>query len=191
MKAQKVLLIIQTINMYLMHIPLYIFIICFMTDIGDSGFLNGCLASSLALAVILIHICIANAILSIVSIFKGKESPTKLVMILKLVLIPWYVLNFVMCALVVAGMLNPMLMFGIIPFIAIASTLTYIYMLPTSLPDIGYFIQLKVKKKVAHTPWMIWSMIFMFIFCLDILGSIIFHFSVKKNLNELEEQTQL
>ena len=185
MKANRILLIIQTIGMYAMHTPLYILFILLQCHVDDailSKLSNPCLIIFLVLSVLLLPVCVLLAVFSIISIFKGeeKESPSKITMIIKLALIPWYILNFVLCAVLLSGFLNPFLMLAIPLAMAIMSVVTYIYMIATSLPDIAYFINRLIKRKIRISGGIIVSIVFLFIFCLDIVGGVIYHLEMKK-----------
>ena len=131
MKIAKPLLISQAIGMYLMHLPLYVYMFFFGTPLGESipvEVNRGLLVAFLVLSILVFPICILNTVFPIISIFKGEYNPSKTTMIVKLVLIPWYILNYVMCGFIVAGCLNPFLMLAIPIIIIIASLVTYIYM---------------------------------------------------------------
>ena len=178
MKVSKVLLIAQAVGMYLMHLPLYVYIFFFGTPIGESipvEVNQGLLIAFLVLSALVFPICILNTVFPIISIFKGDYNPSKTTMIVKLALIPWYIMNYVMCGFIVAGCLNPFLMLAIPIIICIASVVTYIYMVTTSLYDVAYFIRGLIKKRIKVSAIYIVSLIFLFIFCLDIAGGILFY----------------
>ena len=48
-------------------------------------------------------------------------------------------------------------------------------MLSTSLPDIAFFFHRVIAEKRRPTPMAIVSVVFLFVFALDIVGSILFH----------------
>ena len=100
-------------------------------------------------------------------------------MIVKLALIPWYVLNFYLCIMLIAGFLNPWLMLATPIVAAILICSTYIYMLATSLPDIAYLIRTLIKKKIRIKTSLVFAVIFLFIFCLDIIGGLMFYIITK------------
>ena len=138
MKANRIMLIVQAIGMYLMHIPLYIFFIVEFFPGLHEDFVIGLIKAALILMAVVIPICIANVILSVISIFKGDADISKTVMKVKLALIPWYALNFAMCFIIVALMLNPFTMVGIPAVVALLMGGTYICMVITSLPDVVF-----------------------------------------------------
>ena len=182
MKITKIFLILQAVGMYVMHLPLYIMLIIFTLPNGEAILENAAkpiFISFLVLLILVSPLCLLTAITSIVSIFKGNESPAKTTMIIKLALIPWYVLNFYLCIMLIAGFLNPWLMLATPIVAAILICSTYIYMLATSLPDIAYLIRLLIKKKIRIKTSLVFAVIFLFIFCLDIIGGLMFYIITK------------
>lgn len=166
-----------------MHLPLYIlFVLLSIADGAQAESLTqGFLLASLILTAIVFLICIANIILSILSIFKGETDLSKTVMKVKLALIPWYVVNFLMGVLIVAIFFNPFLMIGIPVAVGILAGTAYFCMLSTSLPDVAYYIRrVFIKREEERTARRVFTVIFLFIFCLDVLGAILFRFQNKK-----------
>lgn len=183
MKSNKTLLIIQTALMYAMHLPFYIMLIVFYLPIEESiqsSIISKCFPIGLILTLVVFPICIVNAIMSLVSMFKGSENPSKVTMIIKLALIPWYIMNFHLCTMLVLGFLNPWLFIAapLVVFILVSST--YCYMLATSLPDIAFFFHKLIKRETKIRAPFVVSIVFMFCFCLDIIGGIIFYINAKK-----------
>ena len=69
MKA-KITLIIQTIGMYLMHLPLYAALVVIniaMDDRLQGDMIHGLLIASFVMMILMIPICVANAVVSAVS----------------------------------------------------------------------------------------------------------------------------
>lgn len=183
MKANKILLILLAVSMYLSHIPLYIAALAiFFQDLfqfeGDLG--TPLFFISLGLMGVTLVIATLITVFSIISIFKGKETPSKVTMIVKLALIPWFVLNFALCVCILGGMMNPFLLWGIPAMMVIMVFTTYINMLASSLPDIAWFVRLLIKKKIKISPMLIVSIVFLFIFCLDIAGGIMYYLGTKE-----------
>lgn len=176
-KAYNSLLIAQTVGMYLMVVPVLLFVL----PINSSEvFARSMLITYLVLVAIVFHICLANLIVAVIGAIKGIKNPSKVTMIHKLVLIPWFIANFVLVALLAAGMLNPFLFFAIPVMIGIAASTTYVYMIGTSLFDVAFFVRSLIKRQINKKAPLIVATIFLFIFCLDIIGSIIFYTSSKE-----------
>ncbi len=111
--------------------------------------------------------------MALVSLIKGTYNPTKVTMIIKLILIPWYVMNFCLCVLIVVGFLNPWLMLFAPVVDCFLICITYILMLSTSIFDIAYFFNRIKKKEIFADALYIFTIIFLFSFCLDVIESII------------------
>ncbi|MGN0805802.1 MAG: hypothetical protein ACI4MC_02080, partial [Candidatus Coproplasma sp.] len=123
-------------------------------------------------------VAVAFAILNLTT---DGESPAWVTFIIKLVLIPWYALNFLVCFLLVAGFLNPFLMLAIPLLIGIEVSITYLYMLCSSLQIVSYTIRQIITKRIPLTPMLLVGIIFSFIFVLDIVGSYLLHAELKKH----------
>ena len=182
MKANRVLLYVQLIAMYLMHLPLYIVMV--LVNLPSSGGSDDpigiLILVSLILSILVFLVSIVNAVFAGVSIFKGEESPTKTSMIVKLLLIPWYVMNFFFGFVLVAGFLNPWLFLAIPVLLAILIGSTYLFMLSTGLPDIAYIIRRGWTEKIKPSGLTGAGLVLLFLFCLDIVGAILIHIGTKK-----------
>lgn len=173
MKTNKVLLIVQTVMMYISQIPLYALLI--MANMSGLDEIKDIMAYAYLISTLLIiPLCFVNAIFAIVALFKGNSNPSKLTMIIKFVLVPWYVLNFVICGAVILGLLNPWFFLAapIVAFVLIS--VTYIFMLSTSLPDMAFYFHKLFKREAKIKPVFIVAIIFMFCFCLDTIGGLLF-----------------
>ncbi len=175
MKTNKILLISQTALMYVSMLLAYILIILMMpADANNSEIvLRTLLISSISIIGICLLLAFPIFVLSIITIFKKEiVDSTKLVMILKLALIPWYIANFAMWGLLVAGMFNPFLMVGIPIVITISAIGTYVLMFTSSLVNICTIIGEFKNKTLKPSGLLIAGMVLQFFFCLDALGAI-------------------
>lgn len=187
MKANKTLLIVTTAFMYVCHLPLYtMFVLAFANIPANSDLQNTIMknlfGTFLGLNALIFPLVIVIGVFSIISVFKGNESPTKTTMVCKLVLIPWFIINFAMCVVLLAGLLNPFFMFAIPVLIPVMICTTYVYMLATSLPDIAWAIHSLIKSEPINKGLLITSMVLQFFFCLDIAGAIM-HYVTERNMN--------
>jgi len=175
MKA-KTTLTIQTIGMYVMQLPLLVFLITSLMPM-DPEFQETMglvlLKAFLVLAAVMVLICILHAVVSVKSAIKGEEDPTKATMIAKLSLIPWYIVNLVLCIVFTSILLNPFMMVGIPIAIALFVWVTYMLMLSTSLPDIAFFVRKKIRKDASVDKATVVSVVLLFVFCLDVIGAIL------------------
>ena len=110
----------------------------------------------------------------------AKESMAKHSMIVKLVSLPFYYINFVAFYYLIVDIYNSdklfsllMVLFGII---VISST-----MFRSSFPNFVYFVRCYIRKKLKVTPWSIISLLMSFILGLDVIAGIILY---KHELNQ-------
>ena len=176
------MLIIQTILMYVAHLPLYIGLILLRLPHNESLdqaiiilFLIGFI-----LTIVILPISLVSLIMALTGVLNMNDNLCKTTMIVKIILIPWYVMNFLFCALLVAGFLNPWLML-FAPIVAVILIFnTYILMLSTSVFDIVYSIKNVVKHNIKINAYLVFTTIFLFSFCLDVVGSIMLYNKAKK-----------
>ena len=161
-----------------MHLPLYALLLILHIPMNEEwqGKLSYALPiATLVLMILMIPICLVNIIVMLKSVFKDNVDPTKITMEMKLCLIPWYVLNFIIGFAFVSAFLNPFLMIAIPIIIALLVASTYVFMLTTSVGDIAYFAHTTLRRKGDISPAMTVAVIFLFIFCLDVIGAIILY----------------
>ena len=176
---EKVSLIIQVIFMFLTQ--LFFLLMCL---IQKEEVLDILLILLLTSTVLTVLIALINVIFGVVIIFRGRSAPFKFTIVIKSILIPWYIINFVIWALLIIGSLNPFLMMAIPLFLFISVCFTYICMISTSTLNISYiFNQVFFKRNIKINGGIIISTVFQFIFCLDIVGSIMLPILVKKQLS--------
>ena len=188
MKISKIFAITQLSLMYISLICL--FIAALVLDVNEvpqelmralaiTGFVSAILAGLFASAI---------CVISFVSMFKrGTKDYTKFVMIYKLVSIPWFIGNFVFCALLIAGMLNPFLLIAIPLVIAILMLSTYVCMLSSSMIDVGYVISAMKSRIIKPNAFLIIGLVLEFFFCTDAIGSIFIFIANKKQLKTIEQ----
>ena len=185
MKA-KITLTIQTIGMYLMHLPLYATLIIIhiaMDDRLQGDLIHGLLIASFVMMLIMIPLSIVNAALTAASALKGND-PTKPTMVAKLSLIPWYALNLVIGFVFVSIFFNPFMMIAIPLVIALLVASTYLLMLSTSVGNIAYAVH-SIRKGGVKASVLV-GVVFSFIFGLDVIGAIILY----KEFKKLSDQAQ-
>ena len=175
---------IQAIGMYVMHLPLYVMIVINylpMDVVLQEKLTKGLLIATLVLLALMIPVGILNLVVSIVSVFKGGVDPTKTTMIVKLCLIPWYALNFLIGFVFTSIFLNPFMMIAIPVIVSIFVVTTYLLMICTSFADAGYVLHKKAKKEWRLSFAVVIGVFFLFIFCLDVIGAIILYRQSKKH----------
>ena len=176
MKA-KITMIIQTIGMYLTHLPLYVMLITLSIPKDPAFqdiFYRVLFYATLVMMALMIPVCILNAVVSIKSALKG-EDPTRVTMIAKLSLIPWYILNVVICVVIASIFFNPFMMIAIPFVVGFFVMVTYVLMICTSLGDMAYYLYNNKRKVWRDSVGMILAFICLFIFCLDVIGAIVLY----------------
>jgi len=164
-----------------MHLPLYAYMFIGMLAGGEDTEMisKALLIATLVLAALMVPVCLFNMIVSLKSTIKDGIDPAKPTMVAKLCLIPWYVLNFLIGAVFVGIMFNPFMIIGIPLVLAVFIPTTYFFMFSTSFGDIAYFVY-TAKKNGGLTPAIKIGVVFLFIFCLDVIGAIILNAESKK-----------
>lgn len=124
-----------------------------------------------------------NIINSIIYLIKGKENIElnliKISLISKIILIPFYIINFLFWLCVTMGFLMvPGFQIFIVVTLFIA-LLTYMVLLSTSCYSIVSIIKLYRKRKINLKSCII-NIIFQFMFVFDIIGLAIFYFKNRK-----------
>lgn len=154
--------------------------------IGTIMFSVGFIVSLIALI-----ICIILIVLSAKNIRRDQfEDMSLLVMVVKISLIPWFIANFVICACMTAGMLNPFLFIFIPLFITYSICITYLFIVATTFVNLGYIFAKVKKKALRMNKNIIVSIVFQFIECLDFIGAIILYKELNKTKAEEIENVQ-
>ncbi len=192
MKANKILMIIQTIGMYISQISILAIFIVIDTHIntekvnaiadylGDTYFI--CL-------VIILLISMINIVVALFSLKRPATDISSFVLSIKLIQIPWYITNFILTVLVLVGMMNPFLIFASPIFLILSVFITYLFMLSTSLPlVISTAKSMKMKPSISTVPYIL-ALISLFFFVLDVVGSICIY--VSKIENEKQKKRDL
>ena len=185
MKINKIFMIVQLSLMYLSLLCCYLIAIPLGANIELPQWASyASLITAISGVVIASLFSIAIMIISFISIFKKEAvDQTKFVMIYKIIAIPYFIGNFIFCALVIAGMLNPFL-FLAAPIVAgIFMFFTYVNMLGSSVVDVAYVINSFKNKTLKPHPLVIIGIILEFIFCVDFLGAIFIFLEKRKQIN--------
>lgn len=179
MKFNKIMLIIMVSFMYLTQIPFLIANFLILTTTDD--IVGYFVLAGIILLIITLHIAVFNLIFGIILFFKKRYNPTKLIMILKLVLIPWFGINFYIGLIVFAGTLNPWLFLLAPVVVFLMVVMTYVFMFSLSIYDIAFLINRMVKREIPNNGLNITTIIMLHMFMLDVVFSIV-AYSVNKNI---------
>ena len=175
--ASKIFILLGALSMYALQIGV-LFPLRFVLR-GESGTE---ISGGFVLACILFA-CLFGIIGFILAIVAGvrKEAPaTVFSMVLKFMMIPFFILNFLFWVFLFLGTLNPFLIVAT-PFVAlIGGFLTYLVVLMTSLPDVVFtLIELRLYTGASKKLFVL-GVVFSFFFVLDVVGAVILHIAFKK-----------
>ena len=106
---------------------------------------------------------------------------SRLVMYVKIALIPWYIASYFLWMAQILGTLNPFLLPVFPLIVTISVVVTYVSMLSTTLINVGYVFAKKKKKELKMNKNIIVSIVFHFIECLDFVGAIILFKELSKD----------
>ncbi|MCR5802877.1 MAG: hypothetical protein K6G47_01320 [Clostridia bacterium] len=166
MLACKIFLILGVIDLYAMQIPMaVVFYSIYAQKPKNFNF------KLIGIEVGIFAVCaLVSFILGIIAGVKNTKPMTNITFILKLVMIPFFIINLVMWLCLVAGLMNPFTFLGIPFAIAIGACLTYFYMIATGLPDVMFAIIYHIKNKKKPKAIMVAGILLCFIFVLDVVG---------------------
>lgn len=180
----KIMLILTLVTLYVMQGFVYFKIRGVLNSMTEFSVLD--LIVPLALLGVSTLLGITALVLGITGAVKNEGPVSYITVVVKALMIPFFVINFLLWILGIGGMLNPFLMLGIPVVAFIGICLTYGYMLVTSLPDIVYTMIFCIRNKRKPSRLMVIGVIFEFIFMLDLVGSIMLH-KAYKDILEYEE----
>lgn len=123
-----------------------------------------------------------NVAFGVSQMSKPKEGVCKTVMIVKLVLMPFFVLNFVICFLITVACLNPCLFMALVILIPVMCVLTFLEMLVTSSYNLGYLAH-KIKYEGSTFGELALFIVSQFIYFFDIVGAILLYIRFKESEN--------
>ena len=166
--------------MYLMHLPFYLVLI--LAKLPDVSFetIEVLFTIGFVASFLMIPVCITSLIFALTVLGREISSPLKTTLVIKLCLIPWYILNCVISLLMVAGFLNPWLFMAVPLLIAFEVVITYVYMISTTIHSVIYTIKYLHTQKIQPSTQIIVALVLHFIFCLDIIGAIMLNAEMKK-----------
>ena len=170
MFVSKCLLIAAAAVLYAMQISILIPAYGILHQLNWPDFNFKLIGILLGLALV---VGIAALIFGIIGTARKEEDPnTRLTVIIKAAMIPFFCINIYLWSVLVSGMLNPFLFLAIPVIIVIGCCLTYVYMIMTSLPDVIYMISFIIRRRKKPNIYMILGLIFEFFFVLDLVGAI-------------------
>ena len=182
----KKLLISFTVFVYLMQIS---FIVMFSLPEDITNSINSVLLfiPTIILGTVAAVLGLVNLIFGFLQISRPAEDVYKTVMIIKLVLVPFFIINFVICVLFAIG-------FAMLPFMAIAGVafavlfmlMTYAITIVTSVYNICYSLY-RVRTLKRGFFGMVVPFVFQFFFVLDCVGSVLFYIKERNDWRMLRK----
>lgn len=191
MKANKILMLIQTIGMYLSQVTI---LVAFITlDITINTEKVNAIADHLGDAYlicmgVLLLISLINIIVSLFYLQKPAVNINRFAMNIKISQILWYIVNYILSLLVFLGMMNPLIWFAAPIYLVLAVLITYVYMLSTSMPLFLSYIRRMKWRKSASTVMGVLACISLFFFVFDVFGSIYLYLKDKDEEQERQKE---
>lgn len=181
-KSVGIPLIILTVLMYLIQLVLVIGLACVPEENEILGEII--VYISMIIGVIALFVGLMNIIIAVINFARNTASPTKITTIIKLILIPYYIINFIFWGILILITINPFLLWLFPFFVVISVFFTYAYMISTSSHNLSYVFRLLKDKKLEPTAIIVFAIISQFIFVLDIVGSIMLFMLLEKNKSD-------
>lgn len=175
--ASKIFILLGVLSMYALQIGVLLPLRFVLR--GESG-TNISPAFVLACIMFACLFGIIGFILAIVAGVRKEVPATVFSMVLKFIMIPFFILNFLFWAFFFLGTLNPFLI-AATPFVVLIGVfLTYLVVLMTSLPDVAFtLIELRLYRGCPKKLFVL-GVVFSFFFVLDVVGAVILHIAFKK-----------
>ena len=130
---------------------------------------------------------LVNLVFGFLQISRPAEDVYKTIMIIKLVLIPFFIINFVLCVmLAVCFVVIPFMALGGIVLAVLFMLMTYAITMVTSVYNICYSLY-RVRTLKHGFFGMIVPFVFQFFFVLDCVGSILFYIKERNDWRMLRK----
>ena len=125
---------------------------------------------SLVFCILAVLLCFCNVLSAVLGVFKNLPAPYKTTAAVKIALIPFYVLNFFIWAILIIGTLNPFFLGLAIVFLIVSFLSTYVFMLATGVHNIAHLLKRAWKEKdVKEVLWAVAH----FIYFADVVAAIL------------------
>lgn len=172
-KDPRFLIPLQASLMVAAHVPLFLLFVCGLLE-SENSFSPGLMLAVVAGGLFLAAACgCAGLVLSLILIRKRTDPPYRITLIVKLILIPWYVFNFYYAFCFVVGSLNPFLMVFIPVEIVIAVCVTWFLMVLTGVQNVIHALKTLIGRRRKPSPAVIAGIVMHFVFVADGVGAIL------------------
>ena len=144
---------------------------------------NTLCAVCLSFALLAAALIVANIVVAVKYNFFKDICPYAVTFGLKLVLVPFFIVNFVVWLLIYLATLHPVLIFVMAVLMAMSIIGTYIFMLGSGVCNMAYLVRRMVKGfRLQYIVFLIMH----FIYVLDVVAAIILYF-IQKNTESMAE----
>ena len=170
----KVLSLLYCIFLYAAQLPFVLMIILSSAGVEMSDAATGavcfvCIAFAACAAVMIV----VNAVVAVKYNLIRGVCPYAVTFGLKIALVPFFVINFIVWLLIYLATIHPVLVFVMALFMAVSVIVTYIFMLGGSMWNIAYIVRRLIKNfKVRY----IFFLLMHFIFLFDVAAAIILRY---------------
>lgn len=165
---KKKYLILFIISLYLMQIPFIIDFVIINSENYNEILENILFNTSLAFLIISTILGLVNLIMAFTN---KQDNVIKMTMISKLILIPYFIINFIICMLLTIGFSFVFTILSTIILIPLFILFTFMTMIVTSSYNISYLIN-KFKQKEINIITFIMHLILQCVFICDIIDTI-------------------
>ena len=160
------------IAVYLMQLPFVGLITALLVDtdgVPDAAVVAVELVS-LAFCILAVLLCFCNVLSAVLGVFKNSPAPYQTTAAVKIALIPFYVLNFFIWAILIIGTLNPFFLGLAIVFLIVSFLSTYVFMLATGVHNIAHLLKRAWEEKdVKEVLWAVAH----FIYFADVVAAVL------------------
>lgn len=177
---KKRYLVFFIISLYLTQIPLFIDFMIINNESYNTVLENILFNFSLVFFILAIVLGLVNLIIAFTN--TNNNDVIKITMISKLVLVPYFIINFIICTLLIIGFAFVLTIFSTFILIPLFVFITFMTMLVTSSYNISYLIN-KLKNKEINFITFILHFIFQLVFICDVIDTIYIY---KSNENMLK-----
>lgn len=184
--SRKVLPWAICVLLYAMQIPfaVVLIIVAVNPDFSDAVF-RGITIASASLCVLAVVLCVVNFAAALKDYFNGyKFCPYAVTMKVKLALVPFFIINFVIWALFWLGTFNIFLIWAAPAVWAISLFTTYVFMLGGGAQNISYFFRrFKEERNIKHLVFAVLH----FVYVADVIAAVLAYFDYKTFLNKAKQ----
>lgn len=163
--------------LYVMQLALFGWAMMFFNDVPFAVIL---IVVASAFGIAAVALCAVNLAVGISQAYKSEYCGYKTVMIVKLVLVPYFIINFIYGFFITAAGLNPFLFMALIFVLPLMVVFTYASMLATSAYNLGAMMG-KIKRRETTFGEIALVFISQLVFFLDVAGSILLYIRYRES----------